>query len=82
MNPTSINQPKLPSFPELWGFDSSIAFLNHGSFGACPVPVLEYRHQLQAELEREAMEFLMRRAQPMIDCSRQVFVRSYRGRSD
>ncbi|MCC6124985.1 MAG: aminotransferase class V-fold PLP-dependent enzyme [Pirellulales bacterium] len=72
MNSTSLNRPNLPTFPELWGFDSSIAFLNHGSFGACPLPVLEYQRQLKAELERESMEFLLRKSQPLIDRSRQV----------
>jgi isopenicillin-N epimerase len=72
MNPTSLNRPNLPSFPELWGFDSSMAFLNHGSFGACPLPVLEYQRQLKQELERESMDFLMRKSQPLIDRSRQV----------
>jgi isopenicillin-N epimerase len=72
MNPASLDPPKLPSFPEHWGFDPRIAFLNHGSFGACPKPVLEYQRQLQAELDPESMEFLLRRAQPLVDHSRRL----------
>lgn len=72
MNSTSIARPNVTSFPELWGFDGSIAFLNHGSFGACPLPVLEYRRQLLAELESEAMEYLLHRAQPLVDGSRRI----------
>ena len=72
MNPTSLDRPNLPSFPEFWGLDPKISYLNHGSFGACPLPVLEYQRQLQAELERETMEFLLHRAQPLIDRSREI----------
>ena len=66
------SQPNLPSFPELWGFDSKIAFLNHGSFGACPLPVLEYQRQLKEELDRESMEFFIHRTQPLLDQSRKT----------
>jgi isopenicillin-N epimerase len=66
------NQPNLPTSPELWGFDSTITFLNHGSFGACPLPVLEYQRKLKAELDRESMEFFIHRTQPLLDCSRKT----------
>jgi isopenicillin-N epimerase len=38
-----------------------VAFLNHGSFGACPRPVFETYQRWQRELEGEPVEFLQRR---------------------
>lgn len=42
--------------------DSTITFLNHGSFGACPRPILEMQHEWQREIERQPVEFFQLRA--------------------
>ena len=39
-----------------------IAFLNHGSYGACPRPVFEQYQAWQLELEQQPVEFIGRRA--------------------
>ncbi|MDK3162030.1 aminotransferase class V-fold PLP-dependent enzyme [Kamptonema cortianum] len=47
--------------------DPSVTFLNHGSFGACPIPVFEEYQRWQRELERQPVEFLGRRIGGLID---------------
>ncbi len=48
-------------FRNPWALDPGIFYLNHGSFGACPTEVLEYRAALARELEARPMEFLVRK---------------------
>jgi isopenicillin-N epimerase len=49
-----------------------IAFLNHGSFGACPRPVFEKYQSFQRELEDQPVEFLGRRLRGMLAEARSV----------
>jgi isopenicillin-N epimerase len=47
-------------FAGIWTLDPAIHYLNHGSFGACPRPVLEFQAELRARMEREPVDFLYR----------------------
>lgn len=55
---------------EHWLLDRDITFLNHGSFGACPIPVLEAQTSFREQLEREPLRFLMREFEPLLDNAR------------
>lgn len=50
--------------------DSSIIFLNHGSFGATPRPVFRAYQRWQRELERQPVEFLGRRHNDLMAAAR------------
>lgn len=51
--------------------DPGIAFLNHGSYGACPRPVLDAWQGWQRELERNPVEFLGRRSAALLRAARE-----------
>ena len=53
-----------------WSLDPSIVFLNHGSFGACPIPVLAAQQRLREQIEREPVRFFVRELQERLDAAR------------
>lgn len=56
--------------PALWGLDSGIDFLNHGSFGACPREVLEVQRMWQDRMEAEPVAFLARELEGLLETAR------------
>jgi isopenicillin-N epimerase len=59
------------SFQKYWLIDPAITFLNHGSFGACPIPVLETQQQLRNQLESQPLQFFNHAFEPLLDAARQ-----------
>ena len=55
---------------KFWSLDPTIAFLNHGSYGACPLPVLEAQQRLRSQLERQPLRFFMREYEALLDAAR------------
>lgn len=47
---------------DLFLLDPHVVFLNHGSFGACPLEVMQAQFNWQLEVERNPVEFLARRS--------------------
>jgi isopenicillin-N epimerase len=54
----------------IWPLDPRITFLNHGSFGCCPRPVLEFQQALRDRMERQPVQFLVRELEPLLDDAR------------
>jgi len=55
--------------------DPSIVFLNHGSFGATPIPVFDTYQNWQKQLERQPVLFLGRRYHDLLQHAREVLSR-------
>jgi isopenicillin-N epimerase len=57
---TGLTLP-LPDLAAQFQLRRDITFLNHGSYGACPIPVFETYQRWQRELEYQPVEFIGRR---------------------
>ena len=64
--PSVASEAELAALGDLYLLRRDIAFLNHGSFGACPRPVFEVYQGWQRELERQPVEFLGRRLRGLL----------------
>lgn len=62
----------MPSLKDYFLLDPTIIFLNHGSFGATPKPVLEAYQNWQRRLERQPVLFLGRELPELLRESRRV----------
>jgi len=53
-------RPAHSPFRRHWALDDELVFLNHGSFGACAKPILEFQAALRGEMEASPVQFLWR----------------------
>jgi isopenicillin-N epimerase len=54
-----------------WRLDPTLSYLNHGSFGACPEPVLEAQRVWRERMETEPVRLLGRELEAHLDEARQ-----------
>src|SRR5438132_11375244 len=69
-------------FAKSWQLDPEIHVLNHGSFGACPRPVLEEQAELRARMERNPVKFLSRDLERLLDAARAALAEFVRAEAD
>jgi isopenicillin-N epimerase len=62
--------------------DPKVIFLNHGSFGSCPLPVLEFQRALRDRMERQPIQFLVRELEPLLDEARAALAQFVGARPD
>ena len=55
------------SIADSWEIPEGVTYLNHGSFGPAPRPVRESQARWTLELQRQPMEFFVRRLEGLLD---------------
>ena len=50
-----------------WPLQTGMTFLNHGSFGSCPLPVQAYQQEIRDRLEKQPVQFFVRDLERMWD---------------
>ena len=58
---------------DLFQLNPKITFLNHGSFGACPLPVFQDYQQWQVKLEQDPIQFITKTGVEAYRRSKEVF---------
>jgi len=70
-----LARPAPSAFRRHWALKPGTVFLNHGSFGACPKPILELQAKLRREMEAEPVQFLWRHFEERLEPSRQALAK-------
>jgi len=66
---------KFPSYSPLkkyWSLDDEMVFLTHGTFGACPIPILQKQDDYRKQMEARPVNFMLRDLEEMIWISKEA----------
>lgn len=63
-------RPSRSAFSRYWSLDPNVTFLNHGSYGVCPIPVREAQDRYRALMEQEPVRWFMHHLERLLDISR------------
>ena len=81
MKQNRLARPKPSHLRHHWPLARGQVFLNHGSFGACPKPILELQTQLRHEMEATPVQFLWRHYDDRLQAARTEVARFIGARS-
>ncbi len=81
MKQQALGIPTPSKFRKHWLLKPGTVFLNHGSFGACPHPILELQTELRRQMEAEPVQFLWRRYEERLEPARRELARFVGARS-
>jgi len=76
-----LRRPAPSKFRRYWALAPDSVFLNHGSFGACPKPILALQTELREQMEAEPVQFLWRRYEERLEPVRGQLARFLGARS-
>ncbi len=65
-----MGHPEFADAKRLWLLDPSVTYLNHGSFGACPLAVLYAQQAWRARMEFQPVHFIVRDGERMLEAAR------------
>ena len=74
--------PPAPPAAQHWRLDPQLVYVNHGSFGACPIEVLAAQDQWRARMEADAVSFFTQHLFGMLDRSRTALASVMGGRPE
>ncbi len=69
---TNLTLPTPSTYIKHFRLDPTVAYLNHGSFGASPIQVIEAQQRHRDLIEADAMQFYINDLWPMVDRSREA----------
>ena len=61
---------RYPTPESFWMLDPEVTFLNHGSFGSCPRPVIDFQRQIRERIEKQPVKFFVQDLEPLLDTAR------------